>query len=159
MTIPIQTEISQLAQVVMFLICSPEIPTLNLSQHINYPVFLRFISVPPNTYEDITSNYVMTHFLAYYIQLGSTAQFWALAAYMKLSVSHQLLDLGQSAGLVGQVISSSQGQTCPDATLSTTNPTCQTQAQTRAATMGSQRLTASAMVRPILYIVHYHLLI
>jgi hypothetical protein len=44
------------------------------------------------------------HFFFY----GSTAQFWALAASMKLSVSFQLLDLGQSAGLLGQVISSSQ---------------------------------------------------
>jgi hypothetical protein len=33
----------------------------------------------------------------------------ALAASMKLSVSFQLLDLGQSAGLLGRVISSSQG--------------------------------------------------
>jgi hypothetical protein len=40
---------------------------------------------------------------------GSTAQFWALAAYMKLSVSFRLLDLGQSAGLLGRVISPSQG--------------------------------------------------
>jgi hypothetical protein len=36
----------------------------------------------------------------------------------------------------------------PDATLSTTNTTCQTQARTRAAAVGSQRLTASAMARP-----------
>jgi hypothetical protein len=35
-------------------------------------------------------------------------------------------------------------KTFPDAILSTTNPTC----QTRAAAMGSQRLTASAMARP-----------
>jgi hypothetical protein len=40
---------------------------------------------------------------------GCTAQFWALAASMKLSVSFRLLDLGQSAGLLGRVISSSQG--------------------------------------------------
>jgi hypothetical protein len=40
---------------------------------------------------------------------GSTAKFWALAASMKLSVSIRLLDLGQSAGLLGWVISSSQG--------------------------------------------------
>jgi hypothetical protein len=33
--------------------------------------------------------------------------------------------------------------------LSTTNPTCQTRARTRAAAVGSQRLTASAMARPI----------
>jgi hypothetical protein len=39
-------------------------------------------------------------------------------------------------------------KTCPDATLSTTNPTCQTRARTRAAAVGSQRLTASAMARP-----------
>jgi hypothetical protein len=37
---------------------------------------------------------------------GSTAQFWVLAASMKLSVSFRLLDLGQSAGLLGRVISS-----------------------------------------------------
>jgi hypothetical protein len=36
---------------------------------------------------------------------------------------------------------------CPDATLSTTNPTCQIQSRTRAAAVGSQRLTASAMAR------------
>jgi hypothetical protein len=35
---------------------------------------------------------------------GSTAQFWALAASMKLSVSFQLLDLGQSAGLLGRAL-------------------------------------------------------
>jgi hypothetical protein len=40
---------------------------------------------------------------------GSTAQFWALAASMKLSVSLQLLHLGQSEGLLGRVIISSQG--------------------------------------------------
>jgi hypothetical protein len=40
---------------------------------------------------------------------GSTAQFWALAASMKLSVSFRLVDLGQSAGLLEWVISSSQG--------------------------------------------------
>jgi hypothetical protein len=39
-------------------------------------------------------------------------------------------------------------KTCPDATLSTTNPTCQTRARTRAAAVGSQRLTASAMAQP-----------
>jgi hypothetical protein len=33
-------------------------------------------------------------------------------------------------------------KTCPDAILSTTNPTCQTRARTRAAAGGSQRLTA-----------------
>jgi hypothetical protein len=40
---------------------------------------------------------------------GSTAQFWAFVAYIKLSVLFQFLDLGQSAGLLGRVISSSQG--------------------------------------------------
>jgi hypothetical protein len=39
-------------------------------------------------------------------------------------------------------------KTCPDATLSTTNPTCQARARTRGAAVGSQRLTASAMARP-----------
>jgi hypothetical protein len=39
-------------------------------------------------------------------------------------------------------------KTCPDAILSTTDPTCQTPARTRAAAVGSQRLTASAMTRP-----------
>jgi hypothetical protein len=39
------------------------------------------------------------------------------------------------------------GENCSDATLSTTNPTCQTQARTRAA-LGSQRLTASGMALP-----------
>jgi hypothetical protein len=39
-------------------------------------------------------------------------------------------------------------KTCTDATLSTTNPTCQTRARTRAAAVGSQGLTASAMAWP-----------
>jgi hypothetical protein len=38
-------------------------------------------------------------------------------------------------------------KTCPDATLSTTNPTCKIRARTRAAAMGNQRLTAWAMAR------------
>jgi hypothetical protein len=41
---------------------------------------------------------------------------------------------------------------CPDVTLSSTNPTCQTRARTRAAVVRSQRLTASAMARPLDYI-------
>jgi hypothetical protein len=36
-------------------------------------------------------------------------------------------------------------KTCPDATLSTTNPTSQARARTRSAAVGNQRLTASAM--------------
>jgi hypothetical protein len=46
-------------------------------------------------------------------------------------------------------------KTCPDATLSTTNTTCHTRARTRAAAVESQRLTASAMARPL----HYALLV
>jgi hypothetical protein len=45
----------------------------------------------------------------YFYFCGSAAQFWALAASMKLSISFRLLDIGQSAGLLGRVISSSQG--------------------------------------------------
>jgi hypothetical protein len=45
----------------------------------------------------------------YSFSCGSTAQFWALAASIKLSVSFRLLDLGQSAGLLGRVISLLQG--------------------------------------------------
>jgi hypothetical protein len=40
-------------------------------------------------------------------------------------------------------------KTCPDAILSTTNPTCRTRARTRAAAVGNRRLTASAMARPL----------
>jgi hypothetical protein len=46
---------------------------------------------------------------SFFFPCGSTAQFWALAASMKLSVSFRLLDVGESAGLFGRVISSSQG--------------------------------------------------
>jgi hypothetical protein len=53
---------------------------------------------------------VHCHALIYnFFSFDSTAQFWALAASMKLYVSIWLLDLGQSAGLLGRVISSSQG--------------------------------------------------
>jgi hypothetical protein len=38
-------------------------------------------------------------------------------------------------------------KTCPGAILCNTNPSCQTRAQTRAAAVGSQRLTAWAMAR------------
>jgi hypothetical protein len=44
-------------------------------------------------------------------------------------------------------------KTCPDATLSTTNPTCQTRTRTRATAVGSQWLTTSAMERPKLPVV------
>jgi hypothetical protein len=44
-----------------------------------------------------------------FFSYGSAAQFWALATSMKLSASFRLLDLGQSAGLLGWVISSLQG--------------------------------------------------
>jgi hypothetical protein len=47
--------------------------------------------------------------VVFFFSCGSTAQFWTLAASMKLSVSFRLLDVGQSAGLFGRVISSSQG--------------------------------------------------
>jgi hypothetical protein len=119
-----------------------------------------------------TSSNSVTNYFSY----GSTAQFWALAASMKLSMSFQLLDLGQSAGLLGRVISSSQGlcmsapgycedgevggmngfgrgnrstrtKTCPDATLSTTNHTCRKWARTRATEVKSQRLTVAVMVK------------
>jgi hypothetical protein len=40
---------------------------------------------------------------------SSRAKFWALATSMKLSVLFWLLDLGESAGLLRRVISSSQG--------------------------------------------------
>jgi hypothetical protein len=45
--------------------------------------------------------------ILFFFWLYSTIQ--GLAASMKLSVSFQLLDLGQSVGLLGRVISSSQG--------------------------------------------------
>jgi hypothetical protein len=40
-------------------------------------------------------------------------------------------------------------KTCPSATLSTTSPTCHARARTRTAEVGSQRLTAWAMARPL----------
>jgi hypothetical protein len=46
-------------------------------------------------------------------------------------------------------------KTCPGAILSTTNPTCQTRARTRAAAVGSQRLTASAMAWPMFFLRKY----
>jgi hypothetical protein len=53
---------------------------------------------------------------------------------------------GMKFGLQGK--SKYSEKTCPGAILSTTNPTCQTRARTRAAAVGSQRLTATAMARP-----------
>jgi hypothetical protein len=116
------------------------------------------------------------HLIASFLSFGSRAQFWSLAASMKLFVSFRLLDLGSrqdsldgwsarrkaSATCPGwlwrlrswwnerfwQEIPKYSKKTCPDANLSTTNPTCQSRAQTRAAAVGSQRLTASAMAQP-----------
>jgi hypothetical protein len=51
----------------------------------------------------------MLQITSIFLSCGSTAQFWALATSVKLSVSFRLLDIGQSAGLLGRVISSSQG--------------------------------------------------
>jgi hypothetical protein len=45
------------------------------------------------------SSCILQQKLCVLFSCGSTAQFWGLAASMKLSVSFQLLDLGQSAGL------------------------------------------------------------
>jgi hypothetical protein len=57
---------------------------------------------------------------------------------------------GEVGGMNGfwQGTRSAPREPAPDATLSTTNPTCQTGVRTRAAAVGSQRLTASAMARP-----------
>jgi hypothetical protein len=43
-------------------------------------------------------------------------------------------------------------KTCPDAIVPTTNPTCHNRARGRAAAVGNQRLTASAMARPAGYL-------
>jgi hypothetical protein len=115
------------------------------------------------------------YFFVFLVALQSNL--WALATSMKLFVSFRLLSLGQSAGLLGRVISSSQGlcvsapgdcedgevggmkwfwqgklkyseKTCLETTLSTTNPTCQIRARTQATAVGSLRLTVSAMARP-----------
>jgi hypothetical protein len=47
-------------------------------------------------------------------------------------------DDGEVGGMFWQGTPKYSEKTCPDATLSTTNPTCQTQARTRAAAVGSQ---------------------
>jgi hypothetical protein len=52
-------------------------------------------------------NILSYYFLLFFLWLYSPIQ--ALAASMKLSVSLQLLYTGQSVGLLGRVISSSQG--------------------------------------------------
>jgi hypothetical protein len=49
----------------------------------------------------------MYHYIYIFLWLYSPIQ--ALAASMNLSVSLQLLDPGQSVGLLGRVVSSSQG--------------------------------------------------
>jgi hypothetical protein len=50
-------------------------------------------------------------------------------------------------------------KTCPSVTLFTTNPHDQTRARTRAAAVGSQRLTAWAMARPVLAKKHTHIIV
>jgi hypothetical protein len=58
---------------------------------------------------DALATAFLVFFFFFFFWWGYTAEFWALAATMKLSVSFRFLDLGQSAGLLGRVISSSQG--------------------------------------------------
>jgi hypothetical protein len=83
--------------------------------HSLFKLFLYFIACVLIGYQTWSRHLVCTTYAflfqtPYFLSLcGSTTQFWALAASMKLSVSFQLLDLGQSAGLLGRVISSSQG--------------------------------------------------
>jgi hypothetical protein len=55
----------------------------------------------------MTGDASLVYLLFFFLWLYSPIQ--ALAASMKLSVSLQLLDLGQSVALLGRVISSSQG--------------------------------------------------
>jgi hypothetical protein len=60
-----------------------------------------------------TSPQFFIHSFPYFFPLWLYSPTQALAASMKLSVSLQLLDLGQSVGLLGRVISPSQGlSTC-----------------------------------------------
>jgi hypothetical protein len=51
---------------------------------------------------------------------------------------------------IGRGNRSTRKKTCPSSTLSTTNPTCQTRARTRAVAVGSQWLTAWAMAQNLL---------
>jgi hypothetical protein len=110
-----------------------------------------------------------------HVNSGSTAQFWALDPSMKLSVSFHRSRIVCRTPWMGDQLAARplhvcpgvlwgwrswwnerfrQGKpkysekTCRKATLSTTNPTCQTRARTQAATVGSQWLTASAMAQP-----------
>jgi hypothetical protein len=52
-------------------------------------------------------------------------------------------DDGEIGGMmIGKGNRSAMKKTCPNATLSTTNPTCSARTRTRAAAVGSERLTA-----------------
>jgi hypothetical protein len=62
-----------------------------------------------NFYSDCILVQYFVIYILFFSSCGCTAKFWALATFIKLSVSFRLLDLGQSAGLIGRVISSSQG--------------------------------------------------
>jgi hypothetical protein len=64
---------------------------------------MKLCNVGPHNFCPSPNIYIYFFFLWFYSPIQ------ALAASMKLSVSLQLLDLGQSVGLLGRVISSSQG--------------------------------------------------
>jgi hypothetical protein len=62
-----------------------------------------------NTYGVGMTSYGVSFFVLYIFFLRLYSPIQALTASIKLSISLQLLDLGQSVGLLGRVISSSQG--------------------------------------------------
>jgi hypothetical protein len=97
---------------------------------------------------------VMTRTIIFFIifsGVGLSPQ--GIATTSGLLYKPQMINEGDCGAIGGMKIGRGKPKysenTCPSATLSTTNPTWQTRARTRAAAVGSQRLTAWAMARPM----------
>jgi hypothetical protein len=72
-------------------------------------LFLKVFNLQGKDTSKSAGNWLQFMMVLYFPPVPLQPQFWALAASIELSISFRLLDLGQSAGLLGPVISSSQG--------------------------------------------------
>jgi hypothetical protein len=82
--------------------------------------------------------------------LGTPASEWPIV------LARGDFDDGEFGGMkIGRGNRKYSEKTCPSATLSTTNHTCQTRARIQAAAVGNQRLTAWAMVRPPSHMIYF----
>jgi hypothetical protein len=103
---------------------------------------------------DSSSNKLHTNIIIFYLNIGGGVHTGSTrhgGHYWPIVHAPNDCEDGEVGGMNGFGRGNLLEKTCPDATLSTTNPSCQIRTRTRPAVVESQRLTASAMARPITY--------